>query len=210
MSEHYDEDGNSVQEEIAGTEMANLYHVINRDNVHGLNLSVPEDAQSVIKTWSDREDTTRFADSGVDDQLVIHVPFTQNVRVRSILLKLGRGELTPRHLRIYTNHANIVDFDEAESTRPQLNISLLEGATTVTEYPLRAAAFANVHSLSLHFGDAIGDETSRIYYVGFKGDTRSVQKEGTHKLVVPAANAADAPLVDRVRDKAAGQQSTAR
>jgi hypothetical protein len=37
--------------------------------VHGLNLSVPEDAKAVIKSWDEREDTTRFADSGVDDQV---------------------------------------------------------------------------------------------------------------------------------------------
>ncbi|KAI5123260.1 hypothetical protein M0805_001349 [Coniferiporia weirii] len=210
MSGHYGEAANSNQEELSGPETANLYNVIDRDNVHGLNLSVPEDAREVIKTWNDREDTSRFADSGVDDQLVIHVPFTQNIRVRSILLKLGRGELTPRHLRIYANHVNIVDFSEAECTKPQLNISLLEGETNVTEYPLRAAAFANIHSLSLHFGEAVGEERSRIYYIGFRGDTRRVQREGTQKLEVPTANAADAPLVDSVRNKTASQQSLAR
>ena len=61
--------------------------------MHGLNLSVPEDAQAVIKPWNEREDVARFADSGVDDQLVIHVPFNQNVRVRSILLKLGTFQI---------------------------------------------------------------------------------------------------------------------
>lgn len=38
----------------------------------------------------------------------------------------------------------------------------------------------------------------------------SARKEGTNKLEIPAANAADAPLVDRVREKSAGQQSLAR
>lgn len=66
-------------------------------------------------------------------------------------LCLGRGELTPRHLRIFANHPNVVDFSDAETLRPNLDISLLEGETTVTEYPLRAASFTNVHSLSLHF-----------------------------------------------------------
>ena len=51
---------------------------------------------------------------------------------------------------------------------------------------------------------------SRIYYVGFKGDTRSPRKEGGSKLEVPAANAADAPLVDRVSEKNKSRQSTAR
>ena len=63
----------------------------------------------------------------------------------------GRGEVAPRHLRVYANHNTIVDFAEAESATPQLNISLLEGETGVTEYPLRTPAFANVHSLSLYF-----------------------------------------------------------
>lgn len=72
-----------------------------------MNLTVPEDAKAVIKPWDEREDTTKYADSNVDDQVsdsgtcivcsyaerngqvVIHIPFTQNVRLRSISLKLG-------------------------------------------------------------------------------------------------------------------------
>lgn len=75
--------------------------------MHGLNLVTPEQAKAVIKPWSEREDTTVYADSGVDDQvscvsgkrftsinddfpqMIIHVPFAQNVRVKSIILKLG-------------------------------------------------------------------------------------------------------------------------
>ncbi len=101
-------------------------------------------------------------------QIIIHVPFTQNVRLRSVLLKLGvfnicfrwrvpadrnpgRGELTPRRMRIYANRPNIVDFSEAEDLTPHLDINLMEGEAGVTEYPLRTASFANVHSLSLFF-----------------------------------------------------------
>ena len=60
----------------------------------------------MIKPWSEREDTTVYADSGVDDQvscvskksfilindfsqMILRVPFSQNVRIKSILLKLG-------------------------------------------------------------------------------------------------------------------------
>ena len=63
----------------------------------------------------------------------------------------GRGEVAPRHLQIYVNHNTIVDFTEAEAIAPQLNITLQEGEVGVVEYPLRAATFANVHSLSLYF-----------------------------------------------------------
>ncbi|KAJ7065007.1 galactose-binding domain-like protein [Mycena amicta] len=193
-----------------GTELANLYEFIDKDSVHGLNLAVPEDAKAIIKPWNERDNTEQYADSGVDDQLILHVPFTQHVRLKSILLKLGRGEVTPRHLRIYANHPTIVDFADAENTTPHLNISLLEGETGVVEYPFRVAAFASVTSLSLFFSDAVGGDVSRLYYLGFKGEAKSTQREGTSKLEIPAANAADASLVDRVAEKTAGSQTTAR
>ncbi|SJL11344.1 uncharacterized protein ARMOST_14747 [Armillaria ostoyae] len=201
---------NSIAATLNGLELSNLYGVIDKENVHGLNLTVPEDAKAVIKPWDQREDNEKYAESGVDDQIIIHVPFSQNVKIKSVLLKLGRGESTPRHLRIYANHPTIVDFADAENTKPQVNISLLEGETGVTEYPLRVAAFTSITSLSLFFSESVGEEMSRIYYIGFKGELRSPQKDANTKLDIPAANAADAPLFDRLSEKAGGQQTTAR
>lgn len=205
-----DSTANSTAADIGGSDLSNLYSVINRDSVYGLNLSVPEDAKAIIKPWDQREDTSQFIDSGVDDQVIIHIPFSQNVRIRSMILKIGRGESTPRRLRIYANHPTIVDFAEAEETKPQLELSLLEGEVSATEYPLRVAAFASINTLSLFFSHAVGDEVSRVYYVGFKGDTTSPRKDGTQKLEIPAANAPDASLVDRVSEKSGSQQTTAR
>ncbi|TCD63111.1 hypothetical protein EIP91_005983 [Steccherinum ochraceum] len=196
--------------EIEGTDLMNLYGFIDRQNVHGLNLTVPEDARAIVKPWEERDDTTKMAESGVDDQVIIHVPFSKNVRVKSVLLKLGRGEVTPRHLRIYANHTNIVDFSDAEELIPNLNISLLEGEVGVMEYPLRAAAFVNVHSLSLFFSDSVGGDSIRLYYLGFRGDSKSIKREADSKLDIPAANAADARVIDRLREQAAGAQTTAR
>ncbi|KAL7277257.1 hypothetical protein ACG7TL_009110 [Trametes sanguinea] len=201
---------NSVASELQGVDLSSLYGSIDKYNVHGLNLTVPEDARNIIKPWNEREDTSKYADSGVDDQVIIHVPFTENVRLRSILLKLGRGESAPRRLRIYANRTNIVDFSEAEEITPQLDIRLFEGETAVHEYQLRAASFANVHSVSLFFSDSVGGDTLRLYYIGFRGDSRSQRKEGTEKLEIPAANAADARLIDRLQEKSGGQQTTAR
>lgn len=67
------------------------------------------------------------------------------------IVRTGRGETTPRHLRVYANYPNIIDFSDAESIQPHLNISLLEGETAVVEYHLKVAAFSSVHSLSLYF-----------------------------------------------------------
>ena len=49
-----------------------------------------------------------------------------------------------------------------------------------------------------------------MYYLGFRGDSKSIKKEASSKLEIPAANAADAKLIDRLSERAAGQQTTAR
>ncbi|CEL57487.1 PITH domain-containing protein CG6153 OS=Drosophila melanogaster GN=CG6153 PE=2 SV=1 [Rhizoctonia solani AG-1 IB] len=187
----------------------NLFAVIDRDKVHGLNLSVPEDAKEVIKPWDERDSVERYCETGVDDELILHVPFSRNVRVRSILIKTARGEAQPRRLRVYANHPAGLDFAEAESTRPQQDISLLEGEGGVVEYPVKAATFANIISLTMFLTDTSGGEINRIYFVGFKGDARDISKDVSEHLDIRAANASDAPI-DRLAEKAAGSQNLIR
>ncbi|OJA08370.1 hypothetical protein AZE42_01001 [Rhizopogon vesiculosus] len=179
-----------------GTNVSNLYPLIDRENVHGFNLTIPQLAGTVIKPWNDREDTTIYADSqaSVTKQMIVHVPFSQKVRIKSILLKLGKGSAMPRRLKVYANCPNIMDFNNAECIKPHLT-SLLQTKTTTVEYPVKAAAFNSVHSLDLHFCDAVG--ISRIYYIGFKGDATPL-KEGTNQLEVPAVKAAHAPVMDHL------------
>ena len=42
-------------------------------SVHGLNLTVPEDAKEVIKPWDEREDNSKYLDSSVDDQVCLYL-----------------------------------------------------------------------------------------------------------------------------------------
>jgi hypothetical protein len=132
-------------------------------------------------------------------------------------------------MRVYANRPTIVDFADAEDLRPHLDIRLLQGEAGVTEYPLRTAVFANVNSVSIFLvswfrratrcpisdqraiqDESEGGETSRAYLVGFKGDARNLAKEASDKLDIPAANAADAPIVDRLAERSGASQTTAR
>ncbi|KAK7688986.1 hypothetical protein QCA50_007677 [Cerrena zonata] len=190
-----------------------LYQAIDRLNVHGLNLEEPEQAKSVIKPWNLREDIGNFAQSqeDVDDQIVIHVPFVENVHMDSLHLKLASGEFCPRRLRLYANRPHIVDFSEAEDIKPHLDIALRQDDRGVVSYPLRAGGrFANVHSISLFFSNSAGGDSTKIFYIGFKGHSRFVKKDTSSKLDIPAATAPDVKLYDRLQEKSGGQQTTAR
>ena len=85
--------------------------------------------------------------------MILHIPFISNVHLRSILLKLGRGEYTPTRMRIYANYPNIVDFSEARDLVPQLDIRLSTEMEGVTIYPINRAspAFTSINSLSIFF-----------------------------------------------------------
>jgi hypothetical protein len=49
--------------------MKNLSHSTLESSVHGLNLTVPEDAKEIIKSWDGRDDNSKYLDSSVDDQV---------------------------------------------------------------------------------------------------------------------------------------------
>jgi len=137
----------------------------------------------------------------VDDQVVFHIPFVQGVRIRSIIIKTGRGEICPSRLRVYVNHTAIVDFTDAGVMKPQMDFTLLTDQSNVTEYPVRITSFVNVNTLSLLFSDSPGGDVSRVYYIGFKGETMKPFREPGNRLEVRASNAPDAEIVDKVADK---------
>lgn len=75
---------------------SNLYTSIDRDRVWGVNVDPPESAKCVVKPWDERLTLDVYAESGVDDQMIITIPFTGPVRIQSILLNPGTGDFAPR------------------------------------------------------------------------------------------------------------------
>lgn len=104
-------------------------------------------------------------------QFILNIPFTQPVRIKSILINPGRGDFAPRRIRAYVNRIHGVDFEEVEASsaptapdqpaaqraalgavgsgKPQADFALLDGEPGVSEYPVSAARFASVNSISV-------------------------------------------------------------
>jgi len=121
----------------------------------------------VLKPRDKRLDETKSLVSDVDDQLIIHIPFTSSLKLRSILLKTGPAEQTPSKVALYATEDSL-DFEEAANGQPTQQFEIPQGRE-VGEYALKAAKFSNLSSVTLFFPSSQGADTIQIYYVGFLG-----------------------------------------
>ncbi|KAF8581067.1 DUF1000-domain-containing protein [Ramaria rubella] len=164
----------------------NLYSYIDHPNVHILNAV--EDAK-VLKPWNQRLDETIYLESDADDQVIIRVPFTGSVKLRSVLLKAGPGDHTPSKVALFANE-DALDFSDVSDRNPTQELAVAQ-SREVGDYAVKPAKFSNVSSITLFFPGSQGADTIQIYYVGFLGSF-SQRKEAPSVILYEAqANPAD-------------------
>ena len=76
----------------------------------------------------------------------------------------------------------------------------------VQELPVKRASFGNVYNLTLFVEDSHGDDVSRIYWLGFKGEFRELNREPVEVLYEKAANPKDHELIAGLGEKGASRQ----
>ena len=147
--------------------------------MEGVNLLDAGSAPRVIKTWDDRL-IEEGVESGVDDevssdsnvyalrlimipQLILHIPFTQSLRVRTLLLlpPPPSHPHRPTRTRLFANLLHCPDFNDLEgltpimdfdSTSPPHGVSrTLDGRREIEEWGLKVQKLASVHSITLLF-----------------------------------------------------------
>jgi len=64
-------------------------------------------------------------------------------------------------------------FDETGSV-PDQEFELTRDEVGVVEYNTKAAKFNNVSQLCIHFPSNYGDDSTKVYYIGLKGDFMQV------------------------------------
>ncbi|KAL7423746.1 hypothetical protein Q5752_001328 [Cryptotrichosporon argae] len=212
----------SVLERVSAGEgsNANLWHMVDRNNVEGLNLDTGGSAPGVIKTWDERLDEDVSVQSGVDDDLILHIPFVSSVRLRTLLLHLPpqTHPHRPVRLRIYTNFPHCPDFADLAGSREVMDVDVgaptverrtAAGRRDVDEWALKVQKMASVFSVTLWFSEATTSLRSKVFYVGFKGDAKQLGMDASKLGQVPAANAAD-KRVDGVAEKKGAGYTTIR
>lgn len=155
--------------------------------------------RNVIKPWSERTSRENFLETSedVDDSLLLRIPFVgdASLKLRTLLLFAGPGGNTPDEVHLFVNADPPLDFDDAahrtslpktHALAPAQSLTSVAETNEVVEYPLRVFKFSRVRDVTLFIPRSRGGDQTRIYFVGFKGETTKVHRQAPANLVYEA------------------------
>lgn len=88
-----------------------------------------------------------YLESDCDEQLIINVGFSQNVKLHSLIFE-GPADNGPKTVKLFTNLPQTLDFDKADSMEPIQMIELTpKDLTSKNPIQLRYVKFQNVSNL---------------------------------------------------------------
>jgi len=125
--------------------------------------------------------------SDTDEQLILCIPFQSTFKIHALHLTAldprldgVQATMRPKIVKLFTNRAQILNFDEADDIQPTQQVELSardwDPHTATAKIELRSVRFQNVTSLVIFVvdGDGEGDETrlDRIRIIGESGEKR--------------------------------------
>lgn len=116
-----------------------------------------------------------------------------------MLIRTLSDSSAPRTLKLFSNKDDL-DFSTASEIAPTQSLDLSQ-TSEIQEFPVRRALFGNTYSLTLFIEDNFGDDVSRIYYIGFKGEFMNLSREPVEVLYEKAANPKDHVLAAGVGER---------
>lgn len=129
-----------------------------------------------------REDDGLNLESDADEQLLIYIPFTQVIKLHSIVIK-GPQEEGPKIVKLYSNKehmgfSNVNDFPPSDTV--DLSTENLEGKPVVLKY----VKFQNVRSLTIFIEDnQSGSEVTKVQKIALYGTTvETTDMKGLKKI----------------------------
>ncbi|XP_043705640.1 PITH domain-containing protein 1 isoform X2 [Telopea speciosissima] len=161
-----------------------LYKHIDLPKVSALNEAISGSVKSVFKAWEQRLDSSGgYLESNEGDpELLVFIPFTSDVKIKSISVVGGADGTSPSKMRAFINRDGI-DFSDAQTMQPIQEWDLVENFQGVLEYQTRYARFQGVGNLTLHFPDNHGAETTQIHYIGLRGEATQLKRDVVATIV---------------------------
>lgn len=183
--------------EVEDADGDSLFPFIDTSKLRVLNALDPQAVSHPFKPFYERRDRSRFLASNEDDpELIVFVPFTEAVSIKSICISGCAGDGThPKEVTLFTNRDDI-DFSNAHELSAQQKLDLVEDETANIDYPLQLRKFQGVSSLTLFVRDSYGGVETKIYYIGVKGES----KKWRHGIVECVYEARPQPAEHKVNE----------
>ncbi|XP_074642181.1 PITH domain-containing protein GA19395-like isoform X3 [Tubulanus polymorphus] len=102
--------------------------------------------------------------------------FTGCVKLKGVIVIGDEDGTHPSEMRLFKNRPHMT-FDDCQSKADQ-TFELNPDKTGQLEYNPKIVKFSSVQHLTIHFPKNFGSETTKIYYIGLKGDFTQAQREG--------------------------------
>uniref|UniRef100_A0AAZ3P003 PITH domain-containing protein n=1 Tax=Oncorhynchus tshawytscha TaxID=74940 RepID=A0AAZ3P003_ONCTS len=116
--------------------------------------------------------------------------FTGSVKLKGIIIAGEDDESHPAEMRLYKNIPQM-SFDDT-GREPEQAFRLNRDPLAQLEYPTKIARFSNVNHLSIHISRNFGTESTRVYYIGLRGEYSQAHR---HEVTIcnyeASANPAD-------------------
>ncbi|CAD7078801.1 unnamed protein product [Hermetia illucens] len=153
-----------------------LYKRIDLENLECLNEEEDGSGKTVFKPYESKLDTSQFVQSDSDEELLFNIPFTGNVKLKNIRIAGGDDDSHPKMVKLYKNRPKMA-FDDT-SVKADQELQLTKDPTASLEYPVKTAIFSGIHHLSLYFPSNFGNDKTKIYYIGLRGEYTEAHHHG--------------------------------
>eukprot|EP01064_Diplonema_japonicum_P023725 TRINITY_DN34131_c0_g1_i1.p1 TRINITY_DN34131_c0_g1~~TRINITY_DN34131_c0_g1_i1.p1 ORF type:complete len:242 (+),score=36.41 TRINITY_DN34131_c0_g1_i1:53-727(+) len=172
-----------------------LNNYIDQGKTRCMNVSEPDNLNTIFKTWDDRKETGDFIESDADEELLLYIPFTEVVKIKAISILGGEEDdesSAPSKAKLYINRDDI-DFDKAGEVCAAQEIDLQQGHLTDLEYPLKPSKFTAVRDLTIVIPTNFGADLTRISCVHLRGASTKIS---TNRVVMHAVYESQGQLKD--------------
>jgi len=161
-----------------------LYQKIDLENVTCLNEEIENSGKDVFKAWENRKDRTKVVCSDADEELLFNIPFTGDIKLKGLIVMGGEHGHHPAKVKLFKNRPHM-SFDDAQAKCDQ-EFELVQDNEGTLEYATKVVTFSGVHHLSLYFPSNFGEDVTKIYYVGLKGEFTPSTRVGVVNAVYEA------------------------
>lgn len=165
-----------------------LYEKIDFLNLEVLNSN--DEPKNVFKSYENRLDFELYVESDCDEELLFNIPFTGNIKLKAVKLIGPDDGSHPKKMRLFKNRPKMT-FDDVGAKADQ-EFELEKDLTGSIEYSTKVVLFNSVNHLSLYFPSNFGEDTTRLYYIGLRGEFSEAHHHGvTICTYESAANPSD-------------------